>query len=99
MGDLRPVMDAAADRLGCVADEDGGATWSREGRLFAALSADGSVAEFRLDGPIAAAARRTPDTSESGRGREWVAFAPPTLERTEFDRIVAWFEAAWRRAG
>jgi hypothetical protein len=44
------------------------------------------------------AALGTPGTSASERGTEWVVFAPPDLDRTAVDRVVAWFAAAWRHA-
>jgi hypothetical protein len=66
-------------------------------RTFAVVEADGS-ASFRLDPPIAAAARRTPDTGASDRGPEWVRFAPVDLDPHGADRAGAWFEAAARRA-
>lgn len=72
-------------------------SWIRGDQTFVTL-ADG-VAEFRLDAPIAAAARRTPDTAASSRGPEWVRFEPRTLDGMAIDRATAWFEAAFRRAG
>ena len=71
--------------------------WSRGRLLFAVL--DGGVLEVRLDGPIAAAALRTPDTSLSARGMPWVRFAPPELDAQAIDRATAWFGLAYRRAG
>jgi hypothetical protein len=77
----------------------GGTTWSRGGRPFAALSADGSTAEFGLDPGVAAAAIRTPDVAASGRGSGWVAFRPAELDDHAVDRAVAWLASAHRRAG
>jgi hypothetical protein len=59
---------------------------------------EGGTAEFRLDPTIAAAAAGTPNAAASARGREWVTFSPPELDRFAIDRAVAWFESAWRRA-
>jgi hypothetical protein len=88
----------AAELAGVVRNDDpGGTEWQRGGRVFAVTS--GSAAEFRLDGPIAAAALRTPDTGASPRGPEWVLFAPAALDDHAIDRAGAWFAAAWRRAG
>ena len=70
--------------------------WSRGRVPFAIL--DGGVLEVRLDGPIAAAALRTPDTSQSARGTPWVRFAPPELDGQAIDRATAWFGLAYRRA-
>jgi hypothetical protein len=94
---LRATLEAAAAALGDV-DRAAGETIElrRAGRPFARIS--DSAAAFRLDPTLAAAALRTPDTSASPLGREWVAFAPATIDRFALDRAVAWLEAAWRRA-
>ena len=92
------LADAATDLADAVrTDGPAGVEWGRAGRVFAVASA--ASAEFRLDGPIAAAALRTPDTRGSARGPEWVAFAPADLDGHAIDRAGAWFAAAWRRAG
>ena len=94
---LANALAAAAERIGVGSAISGPTTnWSRGDRAFAILT--GGVLEVRLDGPIAAAARRTPDTSASRRGPEWVRFAPPELDAMALDRAQAWFEAAWRRS-
>lgn len=64
----------------------------------AVVSADGSTAEFRLDPAVAAAAGRTPDTSPSDRGPDWVRFRPVDLDDHAIDRAVAWLRSAARRA-
>lgn len=95
---LANALAVVADRLGVAATNSGPtATWTRGDRAFATLT--GGVLEVRLDGPIAAAARRTPDASASPRGPEWVRFAPPEPDGMALDRAEAWFEAAWRRSG
>ena len=71
-------------------------TWSIGGTVFALLGE--GVAEFRLDVPVAAAAQRTPDTSVSPRGPEWVLFRPELMDQGATDRATAWFQAAARRA-
>ena len=76
---------------------DGTVTWTRAGREFAALGAGG--VEIRLDRPIAAAATRTPDTAPSSRGPEWIRFNPRELDGHAVDRLRAWLELAYRRAG
>jgi len=76
---------------------DGVVTWSRGGRPFAALGPDGI--EIRLDRPIAVAAARTPDTTPSSRGEEWIRFDPQELNRHALDRLRAWLELGYRRAG
>ena len=48
---------------------------------------------------IAAAAARTPDTAPSPRGPDWVRFNPRELDPHALDRLGAWLELAYRRAG
>jgi hypothetical protein len=76
---------------------DGVITWTRGGREFAALGQAGI--EIRLDDPIAAAASRTPDVAPSRRGPEWIRFSPRELDGHALDRLRAWLELAYRRAG
>ncbi len=76
---------------------DGAVTWTRAGRPFASLGPNGI--EIRLDRPIAAAAARTPDTAPSSRGEEWIRFDPHELNGHARDRLRAWLELAYRRAG
>ena len=99
-GGLAAVLEEAAATLeDAEQTEDGttgAVTWSIAGRLFATVVRD--RAEFRLDTAVAAAALRTPDTSPSGRGADWVAFAPAELDRHAIDRATAWLASAWRRA-
>ena len=75
---------------------DGVITWSVGDRPFAALGPLG--VEVRLDPPIAAAARRTPDTGPSSRGADWVRFNPRELDGHGVDRLRAWLELAYRRS-
>jgi hypothetical protein len=99
---LEALLTGAAAGLpgvGAATSPDGGTTWSRGGRPFAALSADGAVVEFALDPAVAAAAVRTPGTTASGRGPGWVAFTPVELDDHAADRAVAWFASAHRRLG
>jgi hypothetical protein len=97
---LADVLAAAADEAGgVIATADGTATTFAAGSppaLFAVLSGD--RAEFRLDPLVAAAALRTPGTSGSRRGSDWVAFAPGILDDGAVDRAEAWFLSAHRRA-
>ena len=76
---------------------DGVITWSRGGRQYAALGPSGI--EIRLDRPIAAAASRTPDTAPSIRGADWIRFNPQELDGHALDRLRAWLELGYRRAG
>ena len=98
--ELLGVLEAAAETL---EDVDVGATadatateWSTKGIVFASIAGD--RAEFRLAGPVATAALRTPDTAASARGADWVAFAPAALDGHAIDRAEAWLASAWRRA-
>ena len=97
---LEALLDDAAMDLPDVAasSADGGRTWSRGRRAFAAVTEDGSTAEFALDPAVAAAAVRTPDTAPSARGAGWVTFSPAALDEPAADRAVAWFGSAYRRA-
>jgi hypothetical protein len=76
---------------------DGVVTWSVGEQPFAALGLAGI--EIRLDPPIAAAATRTPDAGPSPRGPEWVRFNPREMDDHAVDRLRAWLELAYRRAG
>ena len=97
---LGHVLDDAAEELEDAertAAADGSTVeWSIAGITFAAIS--GGRAEFRLDPMVAKAALRTPDTAESTRGPDWVAFSPPELDQHAIDRATAWLASAWRRA-
>ena len=93
------LTEAATSLPGTAADAaaDGSTTWSRGGRAFAVVSADGSMASFQLEPAVAAAAVRTPDTTSSARGAGWVDFAPAELDDHAADRAVAWLGSAYRR--
>jgi hypothetical protein len=94
---LLDVLTSAAEGLSGVEVGAGGDAlrWSGGDVLFATL--EGDRAEFRLDPLVARAALRTPDTSASTRGPEWVAFAPSDLDDGAVDRAEAWFLSAHRR--
>lgn len=76
---------------------DGVVTFARGDRAFAVLAPTGI--ELWLDPPIAAAASRTPDTAPSRRGAGWIRFSPRDLDPHALDRLRAWLELAYRRAG
>jgi hypothetical protein len=99
LGEL--LAEATADLPGTVSStsSEGATAWSRGGRPFAAVSEDGSSAEFDLDPAVAAAAMRTPDVAPSGRGPGWIRFAPAELDDHAVDRAVAWLASAHRRLG
>jgi hypothetical protein len=96
---LRSVLDPAGDALPDVRAATAGPTtsWARGHQVFAIF--DGSGVELRLDIPIAAAAMKTPDTTVSTRGPEWVRFSPATLDGHAVDRLTSWFALGYRRAG
>jgi hypothetical protein len=98
LGETIESVLAALAGVESSSDVDGSTSWSVENMVFAILSADGAAASFRLDPVLAAAARRTPDATESPRGTEWVAFAPPVVDAHAIDRAGAWAAAAYRRA-
>ncbi len=77
-------------------EANGTVTWSIGGVAFATLTGD--TVELRLDQPVARAATRTPDTTPSRRGQEWIRFAPSELDGPAVDRLEAWFAFARRRA-
>jgi hypothetical protein len=98
---LRDLLEDEATVLAGTepnAEPDGSLTWVRTGRRFAAVSADGSSAEFALDPAVADAAVRTPDVMPSERGPGWVVFTPRDLDDHAADRAVAWLASAHRRA-
>lgn len=95
---LPAIVEAAAsdleatDRRATAA----GAEWSIGGVVFAATTSD--AAEFRLARPVVEAALKTPGTSRSGRGADWIEFRPAELDGHAIDRATAWLASAWRRA-
>lgn len=65
--------------------------------VFAVQS--GTKLEFRLRPEVASAGLRTPATSRSARGADWIVLDTTTADQFTVDRTVAWFEMAWRVAG
>jgi hypothetical protein len=94
---LSDVVAALLDELDDTQTPTDG-EFARDGVVFAARSSE-LVMEFRLGDEIAEAALRTPDTTDSSRGADWVRFAPATWDEMAFDRLEAWFQVAWRMAG
>jgi hypothetical protein len=100
-GPTPTLRDLAVDTIGGLDDVSSAPVgdamdYSREGYPFAALTEH--ELEVRLEPFVAAAALRTPDTSESSRGPGWVRFSPAALDRFAADRVIAWIEHAWRHA-
>jgi hypothetical protein len=95
---LGAIVEAAAADLEAVERRatPEGAEWSIGGVTFAATTSD--AAEFRLARPVVEAALRTPGTSPSARGPDWIGFQPTELDRHATDRATAWLASAWRRA-
>jgi hypothetical protein len=94
---------AAVDRLSIELDgverRESGRTieFVRGGIVFAVR--DGLGQSFRLRPEIVQAALRTPRTSPSARGAEWIALDSDEADAFTVDRARAWFETAWRLAG
>lgn len=96
---LERLVAEIAKGFAGVASVPGGAgrTWSLGGVDFAVAGPFGL--EVRLDRQVAAAATRTPDVAPSVRGPDWVRFNPRELDAHALDRLQAWLELAYRRAG
>jgi hypothetical protein len=96
---LGELLDDAATDLDGVRREpaDAAVRYLVGDQTIAVVGADGA-AEFRLDPAVAGAARRTPHTSVSDRGPDWVRFTPEVLDGHASDRAVAWLGSAARRA-
>ena len=96
---LDQLVGEIAEGLGEVTASPGGAgrSWAR-GRTEFAIAGPFGV-EIRLDRQVAAAATRTPDTAPTPRGPEWIRFNPRELDPHALDRLRAWLELGYRRAG
>ncbi|HEX3266008.1 MAG TPA: hypothetical protein VHR16_10105 [Candidatus Limnocylindrales bacterium] len=96
---LEQLVAEIAEGLGEVDASPGGAgrSWSRAGSEFAIAGPFG--VEIRLDRQVAAAATRTPDTAPSPRGPDWIRFNPRELDPHALDRLRAWLELGYKRAG
>jgi len=97
LGELLAAIALELPDVTTITDELGTLTWSRGGKAFATVSADGATASFALDLAVAAAAARTPDVAPSQRGPGWVDFTPAELDDHAADRAGAWFVSAHRR--
>jgi hypothetical protein len=93
------AIDRLADELLGVGRRESGQAveFVRGGVVFAVR--EGPRLSFRLRPEIVLAAVRTPDTSASPRGAEWVALESNADDTFTLDRLKAWFEAAWRLSG
>jgi hypothetical protein len=98
--DPRELLDDVATGHPAVArrDAEGATVYEVGGQPIAVVAA--ASTEFRLRADMVRAALRTPGTTTSARGPEWVAFeVPPELERYDVDRLRSWFEMSARLAG
>jgi hypothetical protein len=98
---LRDALAESADgvdEVSATTGTDGSVTYVAGGTTVAVVAASGTSAEFRLSKPVAGAAVRTPDTTASPRGPEWVRFEPVELDDHAIDRAVAWLGFAVRHA-
>jgi hypothetical protein len=95
---LRDVARAALDELAEVESATGvdATAYSHAGHPFAHVTEN--ALEVRLEGLVAQAALRTPDTEASPHGPGWVRFTPRAMDRYAADRVTAWIEHAWRHA-
>jgi len=75
----------------------GSVEFARGSVVFAVQT--GARLEFRLRTEIAAAGLRTAATSRSPRGADWISLDTSAGDAFTVDRVVAWFEMAWRVAG
>ncbi|MDP8904309.1 MAG: hypothetical protein M3N29_03175 [Chloroflexota bacterium] len=93
---LADLVEGLPD-VGVEGGPAGRVEYVRNGVVFAVCPSTDSV-ELRLGAEIAEAARRTPDTSGSSRGADWVRFSPKEWDDHATDRLDAWFRVAWRYA-
>jgi hypothetical protein len=95
---LTTLVDRLTGELGGVARREIGGTteYLRGGSAFAVLR--GQEIELRLRPDIAEAAMRTPSTSASGRGADWITFLPNPSDPQDVDRLRAWLTIGWRTA-
>lgn len=91
--------DLLAELLDEMPDVDVSATreYAYNGTAFAHRTGEESI-DLRLGPEIGEAALRTPDTSASDRGHDWVSFSPKVWDDMSVDRLRAWFRVAWRMA-
>ena len=93
LGDLLAELLDETPGVEVLADRE----YARDGVAFAARTGEEEI-DLRLGRDVAAAACRTPDTTPSPRGADWVRFAPAAWDRFAVDRLQSWFRLAWRVA-
>ena len=95
---VEELESATGELEGVERRAEGAATvYFRNGRPFAAI--EGTSASFLLQSEVAAAALRTPGTSRSRRGSDWVTLDLSSPDTFTADRAHAWLASAWRAAG
>jgi len=92
------LVDRLTGELGSVSHREIGGTteYLRGGSVFAVVR--GRQIELKLRPDIAEAALRTPSTTASSRGPEWIVFEPRPNEAQDVDRLRAWLTIGWRTA-
>ncbi len=92
------LLSRLTGELGEVAAVPSGAAteFRRGNQVFAALH--GGQVSLRLRPDIAEAALRTPGTSASTRGADWIEFQPDPSNQQDVDRLQAWLTIGWRAA-
>ena len=93
LGDVIAALLDEVDDVEVLASRE----YARGNVPFAWRSAE-DVMELRLGPDVAEAARRTPGTSVSSRGDDWIRFTPDLTSEHDLDRLDAWFRVAWRLA-
>jgi hypothetical protein len=95
---LSGLIERLTGELGGVTRREVGGTteYLRGGSVFAVLR--GRQVDLRLRSDIAEAALRTPSTTASGRGADWILFEPNASEPQDVDRLRAWLTIGWRTA-
>jgi hypothetical protein len=96
---MSEAIDRLADELADIHRHESGTLveYVRGATVFAARQ--GTIVSFRLRPEVAEAALRTPDTVRSSRGAGWITLQPRVVDGFALDRVLAWFESAWRLAG
>jgi hypothetical protein len=95
---VRALVDQITEELGDVRTMPSAAVteYHRGQQLFALVN--GNIVTLRLRPDIAEAALRTPGTTASDRGPEWIDFAVQPGNPQDVDRLRAWLTIGWRSA-
>lgn len=88
------VEEAAAAEDVVVAARESASEVTAGGHVVAVIHTD--ALEVRLRPAVVLAALRTPDVEAGARGRDWIRFAPATLDEFAIDRATAWLASAIR---